>query len=487
MTATLTALLRTTFLLALFFASSPGCGSESGALPDTDSGPIDAPDRGPLDDTGKDDNPLNTCEGFCGQKSLGACWCDDFCTSYDDCCDDKAERCDEVLNPKPAATVKINEVFYDPSGPDSTQVFIELFTEANVQLDGLQLRAISGADGDVYRTIELEGLSSSNGFFVVAHTNANTDLAAIAMQLHSGVDLLNGPDSLQLWRDDEKLDAVGYGVHSDLSTFGGETSPAVDPEAGASIGRDSLQSDTDNNAVDFSSMAPTPGQSAPCEDVCVEGTSSCADSDTVAICTVMQDGCTHIVDADECSSEGMTCILGACSICEPISCYEADVFCDTHATGCGFDVDCGSCFQEQVIMVPMSGQGVNTGGNGTVVFSMVGVATLTLSVSADGLDLLASECSMSGGEPGDPVNPQSARRMELNRPLVAQSVSVHVAERTIVEEQPDISVRTEHCKVVISQDAAGTRTIQASQRLNMNYFPSFFTDTERNVSGQVTF
>ena len=39
-----------------------------------------------------------TCEGFCGEKSPGGCWCDDECSlpENDDCCDDRCEFCPEV-------------------------------------------------------------------------------------------------------------------------------------------------------------------------------------------------------------------------------------------------------------------------------------------------------------------------------------------------------------------------------------------------------
>ena len=48
---------------------------------------------GPCEDPG---GP--TCEGACGGKSDGACWCDDLCTQYGDCCDDYEDHC---VDPEP--------------------------------------------------------------------------------------------------------------------------------------------------------------------------------------------------------------------------------------------------------------------------------------------------------------------------------------------------------------------------------------------------
>lgn len=38
--------------------------------------------------------PEASCEGHCGKKSLGGCWCDNNCEKYNDCCKDKKEVCD---------------------------------------------------------------------------------------------------------------------------------------------------------------------------------------------------------------------------------------------------------------------------------------------------------------------------------------------------------------------------------------------------------
>ncbi len=72
-----------TLLAILGLAAFAGCASESDFEPD--------PNRGPI---GKADHLSNTCEDSCGEKSAGTCWCDDTCSYYGDCCDDKVSVCD---------------------------------------------------------------------------------------------------------------------------------------------------------------------------------------------------------------------------------------------------------------------------------------------------------------------------------------------------------------------------------------------------------
>jgi len=41
-----------------------------------------------------------SCVGFCGKMSDDGCWCDDLCTTYNDCCQDKASVCVPVAGCK---------------------------------------------------------------------------------------------------------------------------------------------------------------------------------------------------------------------------------------------------------------------------------------------------------------------------------------------------------------------------------------------------
>ncbi|MEM6994677.1 MAG: hypothetical protein AAF721_29450 [Myxococcota bacterium] len=65
-----------------------GCNATD-VLPEA---PAPAEERGPL---GKADQ-AGSCEGHCGGKSAGHCWCDDWCEYYGDCCADKFPVCDEA-------------------------------------------------------------------------------------------------------------------------------------------------------------------------------------------------------------------------------------------------------------------------------------------------------------------------------------------------------------------------------------------------------
>ena len=68
--------------LPLALLALVSCASETDFEPD--------PTRAPI---GKADGVNDTCEDSCGGKSAGSCWCDDQCSYYGDCCDDKVDIC----------------------------------------------------------------------------------------------------------------------------------------------------------------------------------------------------------------------------------------------------------------------------------------------------------------------------------------------------------------------------------------------------------
>ncbi|MBI2897826.1 MAG: hypothetical protein HYY06_29980 [Deltaproteobacteria bacterium] len=80
-------------LLAVPFVAS--CVLACVASDDSGRGPL------PVGPDGKADSSQGSCRGtggatYCGKKSNGACWCDDQCASYGDCCSDRAEVCEEA-------------------------------------------------------------------------------------------------------------------------------------------------------------------------------------------------------------------------------------------------------------------------------------------------------------------------------------------------------------------------------------------------------
>lgn len=150
----------------------------------------------------------------------------------------------------------INEVLYDGPGSDADDVFTELFGTPGLVLDGWSLTGTNGADGLVYRTVNLSGsVFPADGIFLIA--TSSTVLAGV--DLFANVDWQNGPDSIQLLDNSGTIvDALQYG---DAGIFnGGEGSPAIDAGAGQSLSRDPFGTDTGDNLTDFRVLdAPTPG------------------------------------------------------------------------------------------------------------------------------------------------------------------------------------------------------------------------------------
>jgi len=159
--------------------------------------------------------------------------------------------------PAPAALL-ISELFYDAVGTDF-DAFIELYGPAGTDLAGYTLVGVNGRDGTDYVTVALNGVIGQDGIFVVA--TPSSVFAPAADQLDAGVELQNGPDSVQLRWGSQILDALGYGTFGPTETFAGEGQAAIDVMPGHSLTRDSLFTDTDDNSIDFQDSAtPTPGR-----------------------------------------------------------------------------------------------------------------------------------------------------------------------------------------------------------------------------------
>ncbi|MDX1384237.1 MAG: lamin tail domain-containing protein [Thermoanaerobaculia bacterium] len=152
----------------------------------------------------------------------------------------------------------LNEVVYDGVGSDGDEVFTEIFGPAGQSLDGWSLVGINGADGSVYRTVDLTGATiPADGLLVVAGSGALGAVAA-AKDFEGSVDWQNGPDAVLLVDDEGAVaDALQYG---DAGAFNmGEGAPAPDVAGGSSLSRDGGHTDTDDNATDFTEGVPTPG------------------------------------------------------------------------------------------------------------------------------------------------------------------------------------------------------------------------------------
>lgn len=155
------------------------------------------------------------------------------------------------------AAVVIQEILYDGPGTDPDDVFTELFGTPGTDLNGWSLVGVNGSDGTIYRTVDLSGLTiPDDGVFVIVTSSANSELALVS-DFIANVDWQNGPDAVQLLNGTNIIDALQYG---DAGIYNaGEGGFAVDVTGGMSLSRDLFGTDSNNNVVDFSSSAPTPG------------------------------------------------------------------------------------------------------------------------------------------------------------------------------------------------------------------------------------
>ena len=150
-----------------------------------------------------------------------------------------------ILTASASSQVVINEVLYDPPSKDAG-CFVELMGPPGLSLDDYFLLGVNGEGGKQYNLIALSGHRvPSDGYFVVAQDKNVPD----ADLIDGKVDFQNGPDNIELWRGEKKIDAVGYGDFSE-AVFTGEGDPTFDL-SGYSIGRRPDGADTDNNSSDF--------------------------------------------------------------------------------------------------------------------------------------------------------------------------------------------------------------------------------------------
>ena len=156
------------------------------------------------------------------------------------------------------SAVVIQEVYYDQPGADGDAVFTELRGTPGLSLDGWSLVGIN-QDGATYRSVHLMGgIIPLDGMFVISTANAEPSLSIVS-DLIGNIDWQNGPgDTIEL-RDESNalIDALRYG---EFGVDGyGEGSPAIGAAEGFSLSRDEMGTDTNDNALDFRAVLPTPG------------------------------------------------------------------------------------------------------------------------------------------------------------------------------------------------------------------------------------
>ena len=156
---------------------------------------------------------------------------------------------------RPGPLAVINELLYDPVGPDAGWEFVELFGPPGASVDGLWLEAINGADGrPLFAPVRLEGRFSPTGFFVVggAFVPERDQLLEVTIQ--------NGPETVLVTTCDGVVrDALAWGNPTGAQLFGHGT-PALSVPAGRSLGRLPDGFDSRDNRSDFIGFRPTPGR-----------------------------------------------------------------------------------------------------------------------------------------------------------------------------------------------------------------------------------
>ena len=157
-------------------------------------------------------------------------------------------------------SVVLNEVFYDPAGPDAGFQFIELFNRAEqaVSLAGWRLEAGDGAGPERWRALwtgTLADVIPPRALFVLGEGRVEP-----APDRVLPFDLENGPDAVRLSAPgDGARDVLGYGTLTYASYFEGR--PAPDVASGFSLARLPDGRAGDDNALDWIAVSPpSPGR-----------------------------------------------------------------------------------------------------------------------------------------------------------------------------------------------------------------------------------
>jgi hypothetical protein len=154
------------------------------------------------------------------------------------------------------AALVINEVLYDPDGPDAGREFVEIRNTGRyaAPLFGLTIEAGNGArpdDWDVVWNGPRDGSIPPDGIYRVGLDGPGAgEPAQLGLQ--------NGPDGVRLSREGFVLDRCGWGDLAHPEYFEGHPARAV--RAGMSLARADDGVDTDDNAADFVEADPTPGR-----------------------------------------------------------------------------------------------------------------------------------------------------------------------------------------------------------------------------------
>ena len=149
------------------------------------------------------------------------------------------------------ADLSLNEVLYDPAGPDDGLEFVELWNPDTiaVSLAGILVESGDGARPGIWAPLFAgapgDSVPPRQAFLIAGSALLST--------------IQNGPDAVRLSRAGVVLDLVGYGALASTELY--EGAPAADAASGQSLARIEDGRDTDSNAADWApEPAPTPGR-----------------------------------------------------------------------------------------------------------------------------------------------------------------------------------------------------------------------------------
>jgi hypothetical protein len=154
------------------------------------------------------------------------------------------------------AALVINEVLYDPAGPDDGREFVEITNTGPyaAPLDGLALESGNGGKPNDWKEV-WRGAAGSwiepGGFYRVGLDGPGRGEPA-------RLDLQNGPDGVRLLKQGFELDRLGWGEHTHGEYYEGHPAPLA--RGGQSLARRVDGTDSQDNAADFEASAPTPGR-----------------------------------------------------------------------------------------------------------------------------------------------------------------------------------------------------------------------------------
>ncbi len=154
------------------------------------------------------------------------------------------------------AQILINEVHYDPDGPDTGREWVELLNVGPwpAPIEGLFLDFGNGSDGGEWREI----WAGTPGAWLepgIPWVIGEREDHAVDEEVRLG--LQNGPDALRLRKYELTLDRVGWGEGLPEGLYEGD--PAGTVPSGWSLARGD-ETDRDDNRADFGGRLPTPGR-----------------------------------------------------------------------------------------------------------------------------------------------------------------------------------------------------------------------------------